>query len=39
MENMQTKPAAKPNYFPAIDGLRLLASVNIVMLHLAVPVH
>ncbi|MCF0215271.1 MAG: acyltransferase [Fibrobacteraceae bacterium] len=26
------KPA---NYFPALDGLRLLASVNIVMLHLA----
>ena len=25
------KPA---NYFPAIDGLRLLASLNIVMLHL-----
>ena len=25
---------AKPNYFPALDGLRLLASINIVMLHL-----
>ncbi|MDD5941165.1 acyltransferase [Fibrobacter sp.] len=24
----------KPNYFPALDGLRLLASINIVMLHL-----
>ena len=39
MENKSTdcaaKPtASKPNYFPAIDGLRLLASVNIVMLHL-----
>ena len=26
--------SAKPNYFPALDGLRLLASINIVMLHL-----
>ena len=26
--------AQKSNYFPAIDGLRLLASINIVMLHL-----
>ena len=29
-----TKPAKKNAYFPAIDGLRLLASINIVMLHL-----
>lgn len=28
-----TEPAKK-NYFPALDGLRLLASINIVMLHL-----
>jgi len=28
------KPAARNNYFPALDGLRLLASINIVMLHL-----
>lgn len=28
------RPAAKAAYFPAIDGLRLLASINIVMLHL-----
>lgn len=27
-------PSKTANYFPAIDGLRLLASVNIVMLHL-----
>lgn len=27
-------PSKKANYFPAIDGLRLLASINIVMLHL-----
>ena len=26
--------STKPNYFPALDGLRLLASINIVMLHL-----
>lgn len=31
--NSSTKPAAR-NYFPALDGLRLLASINIVMLHL-----
>lgn len=32
-----SRPASsskKANYFPAIDGLRLLASINIVMLHL-----
>lgn len=28
------EPAQKRNYFPALDGLRLLASINIVMLHL-----
>ena len=34
MEKSPTNVNSKPNYFPAIDGLRLLASVNIVMLHL-----
>jgi len=28
------KTAPKKNYFPALDGLRLMASINIVMLHL-----
>lgn len=31
-DKTQTKPSA--NYFPALDGLRLMASINIVMLHL-----
>ena len=31
---MPNATTPKANYFPAIDGLRLLASVNIVMLHL-----
>ncbi|MCQ2099575.1 Peptidoglycan/LPS O-acetylase OafA/YrhL, contains acyltransferase and SGNH-hydrolase domains [Fibrobacter sp. UWH9] len=33
--NSSAKTAPKKNYFPALDGLRLLASVNIVLLHLA----
>jgi peptidoglycan/LPS O-acetylase OafA/YrhL len=33
-ENSPNTGAKKPDYFPAIDGLRLLASINIVMLHL-----
>lgn len=28
------KPTSKTNYFPALDGLRLMASINIVLLHL-----
>lgn len=31
---MPNATTPKANYFPAIDGLRLLASINIVMLHL-----
>ena len=30
----QPEQKSKRPYFPAIDGLRLLASINIVMLHL-----
>ena len=33
-DTAQTTAPKKANYFPAIDGLRLLASINIVMLHL-----
>lgn len=33
-EYVPTTAPNRANYFPAIDGLRLLASVNIVMLHL-----
>jgi peptidoglycan/LPS O-acetylase OafA/YrhL len=33
-EYVATTSPGKANYFPAIDGLRLLASINIVMLHL-----
>lgn len=34
MQSLSEKKSVKANYFPAIDGLRLLASLNIVMLHL-----
>ena len=33
-EYVPTTAPNRANYFPAIDGLRLLASINIVMLHL-----